>query len=127
MYRMVYLPTHHRADVTGMVAEHVLIAERELERPLREGELVHHKDFDKLHNTDGNLLFPITRLQHQKLPEYQARFIIEKGLYDEFLKWWIQAQENDANNRKVYELTQQLVQAQNAHKRLKGKESRQCV
>jgi len=118
MYRLKYVPGHHRADVTGLVAEHILVAEAELGRPLEKGELVHHCDFDKLNPEPTNLLFPISRPQHQKLPEYQARFIIAKDLYVEFIAWWKQEQRNDEDNREVRELEMQIVKEQNDRGRL---------
>jgi len=118
MYRLKYVPGHHRADVTGLVAEHILVAEAELGRPLEKGELVHHCDFDKLNPEPTNLLFPISRPQHQKLPEYQARFIIAKDLYVEFIAWWKQEQRNDEDNREVRELEMQIVKEQNDRERL---------
>ena len=119
MYKSVYRPGHHRADVTGLVPEHILVAEEELGRPLRKGEIVHHTDFNKLNPDPNNLLFPITRPQHQKLPEYQARFILSKGLYKEFLEWWMQEQKNDEANSEVKEIERKLVKAQNERERMR--------
>ncbi len=118
MYRLKYVPGHHRADITGLVAEHILVAEAALGRPLEKGELVHHCDFNKLNPEQTNLLFPISRPQHQKLPEYQARFIIAQGLYEEFIAWWKQEQRNDEANSEVRELEMQIVKEQNERERL---------
>ena len=119
MYKQLYKPNHHRADITGMVPVHILVAEEELGRPLKKGEIVHHKDFTKLNNDVDNLLFPISRPEHQKLPEYQARFILSKGLYEEFLAWWIVAEQIDKNNSEIETKERELVRAQNARERLK--------
>lgn len=119
MYKMLYMPGHHRADITGLVPVHILTAEEELGRPLEKGEVVHHKDFNKLNNELINLLFPITRTQHQKLPAYQARFILAKGLYTEFLKWWTQEQVNDEANNKIVEAERKLVKAENERERIR--------
>ena len=118
MYRLKYIPGHHLADITGLVAEHILVAEEALGRPLEKGELVHHKDFNKLNPEPTNLLFPISRPQHQKLPEYQARFIIDKGLYKEFLEWWKQEQRNDEDNREERELEMKIAKEKNDRERL---------
>lgn len=117
MYKQLYKPGHHRADVTGLVSEHILIAEVELDRPLKKGEITHHKDFNKFNNDLANLLFPITRREHQLLPMYQARFIIAKGLYKEFLAWWRQAQKKDTENSNIKEIERKLVKATNARER----------
>jgi len=124
MYKQLYRPNHHRADITGMVPVHILVAEEELDRPLVKGEIVHHKDFNKLHNEVGNLLFPITRPEHQKLPEYQARFILSKGLYPEFLAWWIVAKQADKNSSEIETKERELVRAQNERERLRKHTSR---
>lgn len=118
MYRMIFVPNHPRADVTGLVPEHILIAEKVLGRSLTKDEIVHHKDFNKLNNSPLNLLFPITRLEHQQLPLFQARFIIAMNLYTEFLEFWKQEQERIEQNKDTYELEHQLVKAQNLHQRI---------
>jgi len=123
MYKQLYKPNHHRADITGMVPVHILVAEEALGRPLEKGEIVHHKDFNKLRNEVDNLLFPITRPEHQKLPEYQARFILSKGLYEEFLAWWRNMQMSDEYNSKIKETERKLVRAQNERERLRKHES----
>lgn len=110
MYRTRYDPTHPRADITGFVGEHVLIAEEMLGRPLEKGEIVHHCDFRKYNNSQDNLLI-MTRQEHQQLPAFQAQFIILKGLYAEFLEWW----------RERKDMTDELEQAQ---KRLLNLEER---
>ncbi len=121
MYRKVYKPGHARADITGMVPFHILVAEEKLGRPLRPDEIVHHCDFNKLNNLAENLFILSTRKQHQQFPAFQARFIIAKGLYIEFMEWWMNAQ------TKVYpeqEIEQQLVKAQNEQERIKAKLAR---
>lgn len=124
MYKQVYQPNHPRADIVGMVSEHVIIAEKELGRPLKKGEIIHHKDFNKLNNGPTNLLFPITRKQHQKLPEYQSRFILSKGLYKEFLEWWVEEKVRDEANAHIRDVEKKLVQAENEHARLQKKETK---
>lgn len=117
MYKQLYRPGHHRADITGLVPVHILVAEEELGRPLVKGEIVHHKDFNKLNSPATNLLFPITRPEHQKLPEYQARFILAKGLYEAFLVWWRQEQKNDEDNSEIKELEKRIVRKENEQER----------
>ena len=106
-YRTKYLPKHPRADVTGHVAIHILVMEKILGRSIEDGEVIHHKDFDRLNNGEDNLLL-MTRQQHQQFPRYQALFLLEKGLYDEFLRWWEQKQ--DMTNP-INKLEQQLLLA----------------
>ena len=89
MYPQRYLPDHPRADYTGYVSEHILIMEELLGRPLRDGEVVHHKDFNKWNNLPTNLLLT-DRKEHQNLPALQAKFLLARGLYGEFLEWYKQ-------------------------------------
>jgi len=124
MYRQLYKPDHHRADITGMVPVHIIVAEKELGRPLKKGEIVHHKNFNKLISDPDNLLFPITRPEHQKLPEYQARFILSKDLYEEFLAWWVVAKQVDEDNNELETKERELVKLQNEQERLKGRADR---
>jgi Zn-dependent oligopeptidase len=86
------------------------------------GEIVHHKDFDKLNNEPDNLLCPISRQQHQKLPEYQARFIIESGLYEAFHQFWLEQQLVDLQNEQITIVEKKLVKEQNTRERLRGKQ-----
>jgi len=117
MYKQLYKPEHHRSDITGMVPVHVLVAEKKLGRPLAKGELVHHKDFSKLNNEPDNLLFPMSRKDHQQLPEFQARFIIAKGLYNEFVEWWGQEKIRDKANVEIKTKERELVKLENEQER----------
>lgn len=118
MYAKEHQPNHPRADESGFVASHIIIAERVLGRYLTDGELVHHCNFRKWDNAETNLLFPLTRKEHQQLPAFQARFIIERGLYGEFLKWWREAKDIIDTEQ---EIQNQLVLAENQRKRMQVK------
>lgn len=93
------MPGHPRADITGHVPTHILEVEKRIGRPLEKHEVVHHCDFDKDNygNIEGeaisNLLLMASRQEHQQLPELQARFLIQHGLYAKFLEWYQEEKE----------------------------------
>jgi len=72
-YRYVRIKRH---PVSPYYAEHKLIAERLIGRPLRDDEVVHHINGDKTDNRPENLMV-MTRSEHMKL-HAQIR-IAEKG------------------------------------------------
>ena len=55
-YEMVYMQSHHRADSTGCVYEHIIVAERKLGRLLKNGECVHHLNGIRNDNREENLI-----------------------------------------------------------------------
>jgi hypothetical protein len=52
------------ADVRGYAYEHRLKAEKQLRRPLREGEEVHHDDENKSNNDPQNLIVAASHAEH---------------------------------------------------------------
>jgi len=117
-YLRVYIPNHPKADIAGFVGKHILVMEEKLERPLRKGELVHHKDFHKPNNEPENLQ-NMTRKEHQQIPAMQARFLSENGLMDKFFDWW-----KDWKHEPVTPIQQaekRLTKAENQRERMKAK------
>lgn len=55
-YEMVYIPGHHRADSTGCVYKHIVVAEKKLGRLLNDGECVHHLNEIRNDNREDNLI-----------------------------------------------------------------------
>lgn len=62
-YVLLKRPEHPAADSRGYVYEHRLVAELMLKRPLRRGEVVHHRNGIKHDNRPQNLEI-VTRWQH---------------------------------------------------------------
>lgn len=63
-YRMIYLPSHQRADTTGCVYEHIVKAELKLGRQLKKGECVHHINGIRNDNRLENLIVFKTVADH---------------------------------------------------------------
>lgn len=63
-YKMVCIHDHPHADANGIIAEHIVMAEKKLGRYLREGETVHHIDGNKKNNSPDNLMVFATRADH---------------------------------------------------------------
>ena len=67
-YKYVYLGRRHpRADTSGKVRQHVLIAERVLGKPLPAGAVVHHVDGNRLNNANSNLVICQDQSYHMHL------------------------------------------------------------
>lgn len=83
-YVIVNIPNHPKAfDATGdknpnsyCVYEHVLVAEELIDRPLKEGEVVHHLDENRSNNSPDNLLV-LSNPMHTKLHSWLDKNNIE--------------------------------------------------
>lgn len=58
------MPGHHRADSTGCVYEHIIVAEEKLGRLLNDGECVHHINKVRNDNIKENLIVFKTIADH---------------------------------------------------------------
>lgn len=63
-YYRYHIPDHHLADKNGNVYEHMIMAETMLGRELKDGEVVHHKDRNRLNNSIDNLMVFKTNADH---------------------------------------------------------------
>ncbi len=71
-YREIYLPKHHLASKLGYVAEHRLIMERYIKRPLKSEEVVHHINGKRADNRINNLMLFKNQSEHQKFRHYHT-------------------------------------------------------
>lgn len=118
---MTKTPEHPKANVAGYIATHILLMEMELGRFLEKNELVHHCDFDKNNNTFSNLLLMASRQEHQQLPELQARFLLQRGLYKEFLEWYQKEKEVVLIEHKLAKVNKKLERLKKKHGREQSK------
>lgn len=65
-YKLVYNEKHPRADIRGLVREHLLVMEEKIGRPVLKKESVHHIDGDKTNNHPDNLLLFANHSEHLK-------------------------------------------------------------
>lgn len=63
-YIAYYIPEHHLSGNSGIVYEHMIMAEELLGRELRDGETVHHEDRNKHNNSLDNLMVFKTNADH---------------------------------------------------------------
>lgn len=77
-YYDVYFPEHPNARKNGSVMLQVLVAEKILGRYLHKGEVVHHKDLNKLNNNPENLMVFGSLADHAN---YHA-FVLSNKNYD---------------------------------------------
>lgn len=63
-YKRICVHGHPRANEHGIVAEHIIVAEKKLGRPIKEEEAVHHIDGNKLNNSPDNLMVFATKAEH---------------------------------------------------------------
>jgi len=58
--KMVYWPGHPRANTSGLVAQHLLLVEKVIGRPVSHTEMVWHKDGNSGNNKIANLVLKTT-------------------------------------------------------------------
>lgn len=81
-YKELYLPNHHRAKVNGCVDEHIILAEKKIGRQLKDQEVVHHKDGNKLNNSLDNLMIFVSNSAHITFHKGGKLIEVEEGVYD---------------------------------------------
>lgn len=79
-YKMIYMPEHHRA-IGKMVYEHIYLVEQYIGRQLRDGEEVHHRDENRLNNSEDNLIVFKTKGDHSRYHRTGIMIQLEDGTY----------------------------------------------
>lgn len=74
-YYMVFRPERSDANNLGFVAEHRVVAEEILGRPLKDGEVVHHIDRNRRNNDPSNIIVFESRAAHSRF--HQGGKLIE--------------------------------------------------
>lgn len=80
-YIAVYMPEHDRAFKNWCVYEHILVAEKMLQRNLLPSECVHHIDRDKTNNNEDNLIVFATIGDHTSFHDGAEIALLENGSY----------------------------------------------
>ena len=80
-YLVVYLPDHPMASSKGTVRLHRLQAEKIVNRYLKQEEVVHHIDENKLNNELDNLMIFATRGDHTAFHNGYNKLICENNVY----------------------------------------------
>lgn len=75
-YIFILMPEHPRANNRGYVAEHILVAEKKLGRPILRGEVVHHDNEIKDDNRPENLIV-MTPEEHMRI-HHQRRGLVRQ-------------------------------------------------
>lgn len=76
-YIALYFPEHPRSNSEGYIMEHVLVMECIIGRPLKDDEVVHHKNHKKDDNRKENLEL-MTFKEHARL-HMKERHALKKG------------------------------------------------
>ena len=76
-YKYIYSPEHPNKTNHGYVAEHRLVAEKNIGRYLRSDEEIHHINFNKTDNSKENILI-LSSSEHQKIHS-KIKCVKERG------------------------------------------------
>lgn len=80
-YISIYKPEHKRSFDNGCVYEHILVAEKMLNRELLKGECVHHKDRNRKNNDENNLMVFATVSDHTAYHNGAKAIKLDNGSY----------------------------------------------
>lgn len=69
-YKAAYAPDHPNKLQNNCIYEHILVAEEKLGRYLKDGEVVHHRDENKMNNNPDNIIVFCSKSEHTKFHRF---------------------------------------------------------
>jgi hypothetical protein len=95
-YMRALAPDHPRADQSGYVLEHILLAEAKLGRPLEDGEEVHHLNGDRADNRLENLQV-LSKSDHIRLHNgmHPREMAVASGMSPKERAYWREQQDRE--------------------------------
>lgn len=105
-YNRVHLPKHPRASKNGLVDLHIVVAEYILNRYLKHGEVVHHKDHNRHNNKIENIMIFDSTTSHSAFHDGYNMIELPDGTYTTDFKPLDYIVDNKSFSNRLYKCPQ---------------------